>query len=86
MWGAGTLTAMMVQEGIINLDNVKAVIDANLNYEGLEAYGHKTIQPKKLKEMDNLPILIASQYASEAIRQNIKELDLPNETVDLFIG
>lgn len=86
IWGAGTLTAMMVQEGIIKLADVKAVVDANLNYEGLEAYGHKIIQPKKLREMDNLPILIASQYAGEAIRQNIKELNLPNETVYLFIS
>lgn len=84
IWGAGTNTAMLVQEGIVDIDDIKGIFDSNKNYEGLKAYKQIIRNPKELKELPPLPILIASQYAYGAIEKVIEDMELQNDILDLY--
>lgn len=84
IWGTGTAAAMLLQLGIISLNNVKGVFDSNPNYHGLKLYGDIVRPPEKLKEMHPLPILIASQRAYSSIEKNIMDMGLKNNIIKLF--
>lgn len=84
IWGAGTNTAMLVQEEIVGLDDIRGIFDSNRNYEGLTAYKRVIQNPKELMELPSFPILIASQYAYGAIEKAIKAMGLKNDILDLY--
>ena len=84
VWGVGTNTAMLIQLGILPVSLIKGVFDSNLNYNGKIAYGYNILSPDKLLEKESRPILIASQYAFDAIKQNIIKMGLKNPIIDLF--
>lgn len=84
IWGAGTNTAMLVQEGIVNADDIKGIFDSNRNYEGFTVYGQKVQRPEALKELPPLPILIGSQEAYKTIEKSINEMGLKNNVLNLY--
>lgn len=85
IWGAGTQTAMLFQLAIVKSCDVRGIIDSNRNYHGRTAYGHEIAAPESLRAYPDVPILISSQYAQEAIARVISEqLNLPNPVLRLF--
>ncbi len=85
IWGSSTLTAMLFQLRIIKPGDVLGIVDSNRNYQGKTAYGHEIAAPESLRAHPDVPILIASQWAQEAIAQVISEqLNLPNPVLRLF--
>lgn len=84
IWGVGTNTAMLVQEGIVNIEDVKGIFDSNRNYEGYTAYGQKIQLPSMLKKRLPLPILISSQYAYGMIKKSMEDMGLENEIINLY--
>lgn len=84
LWCAGTMTAMLFQLGIVNNRTVKKIVDSNKNYQGHRIFGYIIEPPEVLIEEQNLPIVIASQYAQESISDQIKKWKLPNVVVKLF--
>lgn len=84
IWGAGTNTAMLIQEGIVDINDIRGIFDSNRNYEGLTAYQQTVQNPEELKKLPPLPILISSQYAYDSILSAIKQMELRNEILDLF--
>lgn len=84
IWGAGTNTAMLVQERIVNVNDIKGIFDSNRNYEGFMAYGQKIQQPEALRKLPPLPILIGSQEAYKAIKKSINEMGLKNNILNLY--
>ena len=79
IWCAGTQTAMLYQLNCFAPEAVKGIFDSNKNYTGEMIYGHEVMQPSELLRMPDRPILIASQYAQEAIIREIKRIGLNNE-------
>lgn len=87
VWGAGTQTAMLVQLGILSESCILGVVDGNRNYHGRMAYGHAIEAPDVLRVKQDVPILIASQYAQQAIERTIREkMKLANPLIKLFAG
>lgn len=84
IWGAGTNTAMLIQEGIVDINDIRGIFDSNRNYEGLTAYQQTVRNPEELRKLPPLPILISSQYAYGTIEKAIKEMGLRNDILDLF--
>jgi methionine biosynthesis protein metW len=85
IWGAATLTAMLFQEDIIKAVDIRGIVDSNRNYHGQIAYGHEIAAPESLRDHPDVPILISSQYAQEAIARTISEqMKLPNPVLRLF--
>ena len=84
IWGIGTITAMLIQMGIIKVELIRGVFDSNRNYHGLNAYGKVIEDPVQLKTKENYPIIIASQYAYNAIKSCIEKMNIDNRIIDLF--
>ena len=85
IWAAGTHTAMLYQLRLLDDVRVEAIVDSNVNYQGNLIYGVPIIAPEALKERENLPIVVSSQNAQEAIRRQIVEtMQLSNEVVTLY--
>ncbi|MCH5248867.1 MAG: class I SAM-dependent methyltransferase [Lachnospiraceae bacterium] len=86
IWGAGTNAAILVQLGIIDIEKIRGVFDSNMNYHGLSAYGNVVHDPKMLKDEKELPIIISSQYAYNAILNSINDMGLNNSIINVFGG
>jgi methyltransferase type 12 len=85
IWGSSTLTAILFQLGIVKSGDVLGIVDSNRNYQGKTAYGHEIAAPESLRDHPDVPILISSQYAQEAIARTISEqMKLPNPVLRLF--
>lgn len=87
IWGAGTHTAMLHQLGLLDEMQVDVVVDSNVNYKGHMVYGTVVQSPDVLRTRPQIPIIISSQAAEDAIlRQITKTMCLPNEVVTLYGG
>ena len=84
IWGGGTQTQMLFQLGFIKESDVRLVIDANPNYHGESFYGTRIVAPDELFVSEDLPIIISSQYAQDAIERQIKDMQLKNKVYKLF--
>lgn len=85
LWGAGTHTSTLCQEGLLDGIDVQAVVDSNVKYQGQTVYGIPVIAPEELHTRPVLPIVVSSRIAQEAIHTQITEtMKLPHEVVRLY--
>lgn len=84
LWGCGTITAMLFQLRVLGEGQICGIFDSNQNYWGLEAYGTEIMPPDKLRTLPEYPVVIASQYAGDAIEETIRKLGAQNKVIRLF--
>lgn len=85
LWGGGTFSSTLFQFGVISKDLIKCVVDSNKNYHGKGAYGHFVQPPEVLRNKKRLPILVASQSAFLSIQEQIREMNLDNTVINVFL-
>lgn len=84
LWGCGTVTAMLFQLGVLREGQICGIFDSNQNYWGHEAFGTEIMPPDRLRTLPEYPVVIASQYAGDAIEGTIRKLGVQNEVIRLF--
>jgi len=84
VWGAGTHTLRLLDNGGLAKANILAFIDSNRNYQGKSWNGISIIPPSDVHNLE-APILISSHVAELEIKKLIVEkLKLPNRIITLY--
>lgn len=84
IWGAGTHTATLSQEGILKYLKIVSIIDSNANYTDKLINGIAVRNPNSMVFEDH-PILISSKWAQQSILEDIRgKYKLNNEVILLY--
>ena len=83
IWGCGQTTHMLLRGTLLYQFSLDAITDSNPCYWGTYIHNCKVVEPENFHPRPEVPILVCSQSAKNAIIERIHQLGLPNRIITL---